>query len=560
MSWLTRQIGPSFKPSPGASLSRPEQLLRWVHVFRLSVASVVFFAAAFYFKETPPGIIVVLAVAALLSVVVSGLSFWYTDILGRHPGATFRYTQAVFDLALVTAVVHVTGGADSSFSSLYILVIAVSAVLMPLASSLLITGLAAMLYIADIVWGHPFQMSLAIFFQVAVFVGVALATGWLAGRVQVVGEEREVLQQEMQRLRLEAGDILRNIASGIVTVDNDGNLAYANRAAEKLLEFSVEAFIDRPIADFLNNRSPELWTTVVQTQHRGYGYQGVECDVSVDGRTFAIGVTTTAVELEAGLAPSVTAIFTDISARKRLDALKLRNERLEAVAELSASLAHEIKNPLASIRSSVEQLAGSVRSGDDERVLAELMVRETDRLSRLLNEFLDFSGVQVTNSRRLELGALVARTIGLVREHPDCSPNSSIELTEEQVEIEGDEDLLHRVVFNLVLNAVQAAGESARIQVAVRRASAEELPRGVAMDDPVVIQISDNGPGIAEEIRERIFEPFVTGRNEGSGLGLAIVQRAVHAHKGMVLVDSESESGTTFTVIIPTASAGGVAT
>src|SRR3989304_3600602 len=121
-------------------------------------------------------------------------------------------------------IVHVTGGADSDFSALYILVIAVSAVLMPVVSGLLVTLLGGLLYVADILWGHPVQLSLTVWLQILVFVGVAVATGYLASRVGVVGAEREVLQREVTRLRLEAGDILRNIGSGEVTVGGGGNL------------------------------------------------------------------------------------------------------------------------------------------------------------------------------------------------------------------------------------------------------------------------------------------------------------------------------------------------
>ena len=119
--------------------------------------------------------------------------------------------------------------------------------------------------------------------------------------------------------------------------------------------------------------------------------------------------------------------------------------------------------------------------------------------------------------------------------------------------MEGDEDLLHRVVSNLVLNAVQAAGTGARVHVVTARPAPEELPTGIAVENPVTLRVSDNGPGIPDAVRERLFEPFVTGRAGGTGLGLAIVQRAVAAHRGMVLVDSAAGRGTTFTVYFPAA-------
>ncbi|PYP30050.1 MAG: hypothetical protein DMD47_10670 [Gemmatimonadetes bacterium] len=223
------------------------------------------------------------------------------------------------------------------------------------------------------------------------------------------------------------------------------------------------------------------------------------------------------------------------------------------MAELSSSLAHEIKNPLASIRSSVEQLARASRANPDEKFLTSLIVRESDRLSRLLSEFLDFSRVRVTECRPLDLHQVARAAIRLVREHPDCPADAHIELLGGPTLMEGDEDLLHRVVSNLVLNAVQAAGSGARVTVRTGRPESHQLPRGAGIDNPVALGVSDNGPGIPENVRARLFEPFVTGRVGGTGLGLAIVQRAVDAHRGLVLVDSTLGQGTTFTVYFPAA-------
>src|SRR5207247_133076 len=257
----------------------------------------------------------------------------------------------------------------------------------------------------------------------------------------------------------------------------------------------------------------------------------VEATVHRPDRTVPIGVTTTTLDGPVGAPPRVTAIFTDISDTKRLEELHLRAERLEAVAELSSSLAHEIKNPLASIRSSVEQLSRSARANPDEKFLANLIVREADRLSRLLSEFLDFSRVRVTECRPVDLREVAGAAIRLVREHPDCPADAVIDLAGSPTPMEGDEDLLHRVVSNLVLNAVQATGAGARITVRTGRASPGAVPDRAGIENPVSLQVTDNGPGIPDDVRTRLFEPFVTGRVGGTGLGLAIVQRAVDALK-----------------------------
>jgi two-component system, NtrC family, sensor histidine kinase PilS len=138
----------------------------------------------------------------------------------------------------------------------------------------------------------------------------------------------------------------------------------------------------------------------------------------------------------------------------------------------------------------------------------------------------------------------------LVQEHPDCPAEATLEVHGARTLLEGDADLLHRVIANLVLNAVQAARGRVHVTVSVGEADAAQLPHG-PLDHAVKVEVKDDGPGIPPEIRERLFQPFVSGRPGGSGLGLAIVQRAVEAHRGLVLVDSKPGAGTTFTILLP---------
>jgi two-component system sensor histidine kinase PilS (NtrC family) len=250
---------------------------------------------------------------------------------------------------------------------------------------------------------------------------------------------------------------------------------------------------------------------------------------------------------------SATVIFQDISDNKRLEELRMRTERLEAVAELSASLAHEIKNPLASIRSAVEQLALSAGAGEDERTLGRLIVRESDRLSRLLSEFLDFARVRVTRGSRVDIGAIARAAATLAATFPDGEKGVAVEcdIPEEPVLMEGDEDLLHRAVFNIVLNAVQASPDGGTVRVELAEMGGDQLPRGVLFpDDAIALHVIDEGPGIPAEVRDRVFDPFFTTKSGGTGLGLPIVHRAVDAHRGVVLVDS-SARGTRFSVLLP---------
>ncbi|MGH7529001.1 MAG: two-component system sensor histidine kinase NtrB [Gemmatimonadales bacterium] len=496
--------------------------------------------------------ILVTSLALTTAGAVTLASYWHTHVRRRLPGPTFLYLQALFDIALITAVVHVTGGPESDFAGLYVVVIAVVALLMPPAKAALVTLCAGLVYFADVFWAHE-SGSPGIWIQLAVFVLVATVTAYVGSRVTVMGAEREALAAEVRQVQLEADDVLRNIRTGVLTVDADGRLLYVNPAAEEVLGLPGGDWLGRSVMPELARIAPEFWAAVTSTARRGVRLMRVEATVHRPDRAFPIGVTTTTLDGPPGARPRVSAIFTDISDSKRLEELRLRAERLEAVAELSSSLAHEIKNPLASIRSSVEQLARSARSNPDEKFLSNLIVRESDRLSRLLSEFLDFSRVRVTECRPMDLRGVAEAAIRLVRQHPECGAGVRIALEGEPTPMEGDEDLLHRVVSNLVLNAVQAAGTNAAVVVRTGRAGPGEVPGGAGIENPVALRVSDNGPGIPQELQGRLFEPFATGRVGGTGLGLAIVQRAVEAHRGIVLVDSAAGRGTTFTVYFPAA-------
>ena len=530
----------------------PLTLLKWVYLGRIAVASAVFVAAALSWWAADLTALLVASLSVTLALVVTAWAYWSTHVRHAEFGQTFLYGQALFDIALVTAIAHVTGP-YSYFAALYILVIALYAVLMPLANGLLVALLAGIVYTADVVFVQSVEQPAAALLQVAVYWLVAMATGYLASRVRVARAAHENLEAELRRVRLEAADILRHIGAGVLTLEADGSLVYANPTAEALLGLRAAELEGGPALEQIGRAAPALAEALRRTAEEGRRVVRSVAEVTVSGRVFPIGFTTTAVHAEAGVPPSVTAILQDVSDARRLEELRLRTERLEAVAELSASLAHEIKNPLASIRSAVTQLSRLAPSGADERVLAGLIVRESDRLSALLTEFLDFSRVRVTRSARLDLAEVAERGIALARQHPDCTANARIalEARERPVMVEGDEDLLHRVVFNLVLNAVQAAPASADVRVTVAVAGADDVPPDVTLEAPRLLRVSDRGPGVPSEVRPRLFEPFVTGRPGGTGLGLAIVQRAVQAHRGLIFCDSAPGEGTTFSVFLP---------
>ena len=548
----------AYRPSDPAfkAILDPRQLLRWGFMGRLCLASAIFVAAIFTWTDADSTKTLIASLAFALSAAMTVVSAAYIEIYRRPISPTFLYLQAVFDLVLVTAVVHLTNGSASPFAALYILVIATSSLLVPTGGGLLVAALGIVLYFADVVvfLRSPITAP-TVWVQLGVIAVVSLGIRYLSDKLRQSGEGKDQLVAALQQTRLHAEDILRNIRSGVVTVDVNGRLLYANPMAEHLLGLDLIDHTGEPILERIAAVAPELSSSIRNAAESRIRTTRGESLVAAAERRFPIGVTTTYTEHDDDeRARTATAIFQDISDAKRLDVLRLRAERLEGIAELSASLAHEIKNPLASIRSSVEQISRMPATSSDQKTLSVLVMRESDRLSRLLSEFLDFARVRVARTTPVDLSTIARGAAALAAAHPDRDATVRVTCVvpeNDPVRIEGDEDLLHRAVFNLALNAVQASPPQSEVSIEVSRGSLDLVPAGAPFDARAVsLRVSNSGPGIPAEIRDRMFDPFFTTKPNGSGLGLAVVHRAIEAHSGLVLVDS-GERGTRFTVILP---------
>jgi two-component system sensor histidine kinase PilS (NtrC family) len=534
----------------------PRRLIRWMYIGRLSIASSIFIAASFNWFQAEAFRTFVATWTLVGAIFFTAASFLWTEVNRKPLTKGFLYGQLIFDLLVVTAVVHVTSSANTGaqFAALYILVNAAAALMLPIGGALLIAALGLVIYAFDAIIVSGFSNATSL--QLSVFSVVALSTVYISARLQQAGQGRQQLVAELTRVRLREKDILANIKSGIVTVDDEGTLLFANPSASELLGIDLEPLIGLPIVSVVRAVSPVLADSFDHAVRDHMNSLRAEGEIIRPDRTFSFGVTTTsAVGVDANVGPSTTAIFQDISDQKRLEQLNLRAQRLEAVAELSASLAHEIKNPLASIRSAVEQLSARPVATNDERTLGNLIVRESDRLSRLLSEFLDFARVRVTRREPVDVAVVVRGAATLVGTHPARTDSVKLEVDVQPVPLMvfGDDDLLHRAVFNLVLNAVQVSRPNERVRLVAGIATPDQLPRGVPFPHgAVAVQVIDEGPGIPAHVQDRLFEPFTTTKTGGSGLGLAIAHRAIEAHRGVTLVDT-NEHGTRFTVLLPRA-------
>jgi signal transduction histidine kinase len=427
------------------------RVLRWIYGARLALAATVYFSVVPRWLHTQGADTLVASAAFIAAMAVTGVSLIYTDGYKREPGKTFAYLQSMFDLLLVTAVVHVTGGHESPFAALYILVIAAAALLHDTRGVLLVAAFGIVLYFADALLIQSVEFDTTLVLQMTLFAAVALGSGVIAARLRAHGVAGEQLAAELAMFRLREADV---------------------------------------------------------------------------------------------------------------QLLRARAERLEGVAQMSGSLAHEIKNPLAAISSAVEQLGASSRATADDRALAALVARESGRLSRLLSEFLDFSRTDLRGRRSVDMRELVRGVVQLAGTHPDKRESVEIvsSLTAKPLFVEGDPDVLHRALFNLVLNALQASPDGGVVRVEAEALSPRQTPVGerAFLRGSVALRVSDQGPGVPRELLDRVFDPFFTTRERGSGLGLAIVQRSVAAHGGHVVVDS-SAHGARFTVVLPRAGTPSVA-
>ena len=539
------------------------ELLRWLYVGRMTLAAGILVGILVAWESAPPQASRIATLMFLAALAVTLASAWHTHFRGQPVGENFLYAHVVLDVALVTTIVHITTlGDEVVFAPLYILVITEGALLLPLPGGVLIGALAAIVYFADLVWGHPgIPLSGAVSLQIGLFAAVALVTGWVGDRVRTTGLALGAVQTELARLRLDTGDILANISTGVLTIAKGGRLAYMNPSAERLLGLSLKQWEGSAVLDAVDERAPGLAQALRNTvERRGPVFRVRTLVKQRGGGEISLGISTTVLEGAEGEEPSVTAIFQDITELERVEILNRRNERLEAVAELSASLAHEIKNPLASIRSAVEQLDNESLAGEDRSLLKRLVLSESDRLSRLLSEFLEFSGMQINAEEGVDFARVVRDAIVLVKQHPDAEAGGAIESEgiADPVLLPGDSDLLHRLVFNLILNAVQFSGPEGCVRISVQDCSGSGEPRGTGVKSPVRLSVQDSGPGIRPEDLGRIFDPFFTTRDDGSGLGLAVVHRAVEAHDGTLFVEDSPDGGAHFLVYLPGAQVAAV--
>jgi len=574
-----------------AAALEPLQILYWIYAARLVIALGVFGAAllvsqdfgwesvSLVGREGTAIAVAGLAAAALLT----PIAYFWSHRRRVQPGPMFMISQALLDIFVVNAVVHLTGGYASPFVSLFIALAAAYALIVSLPAALLVALGTGLVYLVDNFFSSPDgAIPGLLVVQVAMFTLVAVVTSLIAVRLRLVRDQLGSVEGELRRLALDTADVLRIIPSGVVTVDGQAKLVYLNLAASELLGVDVARTLGHDVVPVFERRAPELARAVDETVRQQRRILNREIEVqtptisgspvagedSTDGTSIGAGVAagpggapvvpisvSSTTLLGASGGASYVFLLQDLRPVRQLEDLRLRTGRLEAVAEFSASLAHELKNPLASIRSAVEQLCGRTFEDDDDRILGRLIVRESDRLDGILKEFSDFARVDVTERRPIDVDELVRDVLETAGRHPVAEGRASIE-SERLDDLEGlwgDPELLHRSLLNLVLNALQVGDPEHPVHVRIISDSLRPdlVPGEISLGNPVRIRVIDDGPGIDPEDLPRIFDPFYTRRPGGSGLGLSIAHRAVQAHGGALLASSIPGEGATFAIVLP---------
>ena len=382
--------------------------------------------------------------------------------------------------------------------------------------------------VADYGARQKFILPFLFFFAVSLHV-VAL----LAGR----------LTAEVSRVRILNEEILQNMAGGVLAADRFGGIQFINGPAARMLGVrEAEPLQGRQIDDVLPRDIVEFLRRAMRDGERAAQ------EFTIHGNPVRVAVTSVG-DGESGPLRGVVAIFNDLSLRTQMEEMTRRAERFQALLEMSASMAHEIRNPLASIRGAAQELQTSRLPGEDDRQLLNVVIRESDRLDEIISEFLDYASDRPMEMGLCDLAEVLHETVLLL----EARGNRNVEIRKEvprSMLVRGAPDKLKQVFLNLGINALDACSQNVKIgHVAVRciPASGPQPERR----EGVQVEVSDDGCGVPREHMGRVFDPFFTTKPKGVGMGLAIARKIVQAHGGEITLDSQEGKGAQVKVWLP---------
>lgn len=362
-----------------------------------------------------------------------------------------------------------------------------------------------------------------------------------AGMVSLfLAQAYRLTRRTLAKVRAFSDQVVENLPAGLVASDEHGLVAVCNETAASILGRPIADGVGRPALEVL---PPEIWRLTDRLRRNEAVIEhDLECNTGKDGR-LPLRVSASAIRGEDNAFLGYVFIFRDLTEVRRLQQEVERSRRLASLGSLAAGVAHEIRNPLSSIKGFATYFKERLKDQPVERETAATMIKEVERLDRVIGQLLEFARPSALNVRAVNLSDLIRHSLKLIEADALArAVGITFEVPPGLAGIALDPDRMNQVLLNLYLNSIQAMKEGGTLEVKVSRDEAAGLTR---------IVVADNGPGIGKEDMERIFDPYFTTKPDGTGLGLAIVHKTMEAHGGEIEVSSTPGVGTIVTLILP---------
>ncbi|MBI3031098.1 MAG: PAS domain S-box protein [Candidatus Rokubacteria bacterium] len=469
----------------------------------------------------------------------------------------FAWLQLILDSAVVTAIVAFSGGPRSIFTFLYVLVVTAASVVLARPGGLVIAALSSLLYTALVLSRTPLSQLveptetialevMTIFLNTAAFLVVGILAGSLGERYHVMHRTLSDQSKNLSDLQAFKDLMFESLGSGLVGMDLERRITALNRAAEEITgHHAAEAVGCRWESVFGDGIPPE--EIDLATGMEGWQVRRYEIRLRrKDGRDVPLGISFWPLRSGRGELAGIIGVFQDLSSIKQLEERMRQADRLATVGRLAANIAHEIRNPLASLSGAIEVLTRELPSGGSHDRLVEIVLRESDRLNQIVKEFLEYARPAPLHPIRINVGEVLDEVL-LLLEHRALPPDLKIAR-----EYDGagtalvDPQQFRQAIWNLCLNALEAMPAGGELRIGAGMVTERKTRK-------LEIWVADTGTGIDPESLPHVFEPFFSTKPEGSGIGLALVHRVIQDHGGDIEVRSEPGVGTTFTLRLPLA-------
>ncbi len=545
--------------------------IKWLMFFRAVVATILLGATAFIqikenqlFQQLSPQFLY------LLIALIYVLTIFYTILLPRlkHLKA-FAYGQLLGDVLFVTILIYLTGGIESIFSWVYLLPIFGASTILYRRGGLLIASASAIFYgaLLDLEYyqiilpagsrlflPHEYKGTY-VFYLLAMnmlaFYLVALLSAYLAEQLRRKEEELKERITDYSQLEKLYEHIVQNVASGLITVNAQGIITSFNRMAEEITGLKFEEVYHRKMEELFPGFLLKDNLPVPVFGKEGKKIQQGRWETKFqrkDGTILTLGFSVSPLKDSQDNEIGTIFIFQDLTKIREMEEDLKRADRLAAIGTMAAGLAHEIRNPLASISGSIEILKEEMDGSGQSHKLMDIVLREIGRLDSLIADFLLFARPSSPQKSLVHLNKIINELIQVISNSPECRPGVNFfTKLEEEIYLLGDEQQLKQAFWNLLINATQAMPKGGEINITLRRLFPSEEKEPAQVE----IIISDTGIGIAESDLDKIFNPFFTTKEQGTGLGLSIVHRIIEAHGGKITVQSQLNKGTIFRLTLP---------